>query len=170
MKKLLSKLSVDGYNPFNGFNIFLSIVSGVGLGVVFYFVIGEGVPLTAFYNYTADSKYFLIAGLVSFLLLLFRNRKLKSIPKMLIISVISSILGVIVGIIAIILFILIVISGDSISDKIKIPNGTDSNDNKFKKQYSNTKGEYSTDGQGNFKDQYGNDVYNPQGVSDYDKL
>ena len=37
LKKLSDKLSVDGYNPLNGFNIFLSILSGLTLGL---FIVG----------------------------------------------------------------------------------------------------------------------------------
>lgn len=163
MKKLKEMIFVDGYNPFNGFNIILSVVSGVVWGVVFYLVIGEGLPLTALFN-GSDAKY-LIAGLVSFLLLLFRNRKLKSVPKMIIFSVLSSVLGIAVAVVGFALLILFGIFSGFGGETSSSGNVT-----KWKKQFSQSKGEYSTDGQGNFKDQHGNDVYNPQGVSDYDKL
>lgn len=55
-------------------------------------------------------------------------------------------------------------------EKEVMPDDIGGSGNNWTEQFSQTKGTYYTDGQGNFKDQYGNDVYNPQGVSDYDKL
>lgn len=45
-----------------------------------------------------------------------------------------------------------------------------STETNWQEQHSMSKGTYYTDGQGNFKDQYGNDVYNPQGTTDYDNI
>ena len=177
MKKLLNRFSVDGYNPFNGFNLFLAAVSGpailCGCILPWLCVVVGGLPsqeVSDIFYGTDTSKTvmqgFVIAGIVCFLLLLFRNRKLKSIPKMIIYSVISSALGVLIAIVAIFLFGLAIFFKD-LREKF---GGGSTSGSKWTKQYSNSKGEYYTDGQGNFKDQYGNDVYNPQGVSDYNKL
>lgn len=111
--------------------------------------------------YTPNIVLLIIEGII---LLVINFLTIKNKFKAIILTL--SQLGIsVVVIAAVILLILGLFAGGG--DKIKIPSGTD---NKWKKQYSNSKGEYYTDGQGNFKDQYGNDVYNPQGVTDYDKL
>lgn len=94
LKKLSDKLSVDGYNPLNGFNIFLSILSGLALGL---FIAGICTK-------SSDDigPIPLIVGIVCFLLLLFRNRKLKKIPKIIIISVVSTLVGAVAGLLIII--------------------------------------------------------------------
>ncbi|MCM1537749.1 MAG: hypothetical protein NC254_05060 [bacterium] len=164
LKKLSDKLSVDGYNPLNGFNIFLSILSGLALGL---FIVGICTESSGDIGHIP-----LIVGIVCFLFLLFRNRKLKKIPQIIIISVVSTLVGAVLGILIIIVAaFLLWLGGWGNPEKSSDGQSSDeSSGNNWSKQYSQSKGEYSTDGQGNFKDQYGNDVYNPQGVSDYDKL
>ncbi|MCM1050248.1 MAG: hypothetical protein NC433_17695 [Clostridiales bacterium] len=162
MGKLKDKICVDGYNPFGGFNLVLSVVSGgafgfIGLGMSDGYSFGE-----LYKQYGTTILAILLVAIGSFLLLLFRNRKLKSIPKMIIFSILSAVLGVVVAAIGLVMFILLGTFGGGTSSS--------GNNNKWKKQFSQTKGEYSTDGQGNFKDQHGNDVYNPQKVEDYNKL
>lgn len=158
MGKLKDKICVDGYNPFNGFNIFLSAVGGIDwMYIIFFIATGDGKAL-----FQDMGIIILLVGLCCFLLLLFRNRKLKSVPKMIIFSLLSMILGAVIVVVGFIVYLLLAMFGG----------GTSSigNNNKWKKQFSQSKGEYSTDGQGNFKDQHGNDVYNPQKVEDYNKL
>ncbi|MCM1325236.1 MAG: hypothetical protein NC094_05585 [Bacteroidales bacterium] len=102
LRKLSDKLSVDGYNPLNGFNIFLSILSGLTIGLFiferFFELSGGSVDDTLIYL----GQIAIIVGIISFLLLLFRNRKLKKIPKIIIVSVVSVLVGAIFGILILI--------------------------------------------------------------------
>lgn len=171
--KLSDKLSINGYNPFNFFNLILSAVNGTIFTVIIYGSI-QGYSLEKMLGGDKDKGFFLVA-IVCFLLLLFRNRKLKSIPKMIIFSIISSAFGIIIAFVAFIVFIFLQFFGLFLIgiDPEKQSGGQSSGNSgggQWTEQFSQTKGTYYTDGQGNFKDQYGNEVYNPQGVTDYDKL
>ncbi len=175
MFKKVGSISVNGYRPFNGLNIFLSLICGLTV-VAAISTIAQGV--------SGVGLLAVLAAIVFFALILFRNRKVNSIPKMIEYSLFS----VFLGICTVILFFLWALdagmaqmngrSAPGLFDFFREHFGSgstsstsqESSGSKWTKQYSNSKGEYSTDGQGNFKDQYGNDVYNPQGVTDYNKL
>lgn len=171
MNKIKEFIIVDGYNPFNRLNMILAAVSGCAFGIIFY-----GVSSGVSWDYSATIA--LIVAIVCFAILLFRNRKLKSIPKAIIFSVVSSLLGIAVCLVGMVLFVIMAMLGGGNNSKFQKSasnlsnaiNNASNSGNQWQEQYSMSKGTYYTDGQGNFKDQYGNDVYNPQGVTDYDKL
>ena len=95
MGKISNAISVDGYNPLNKLNLVFAAVSGCAFGLV-----GYGVYSGVQWDDSATKA--LIVGLVCFAVLLFRNRKLKSVPKMIIWSVVSSVLGILVALIGIV--------------------------------------------------------------------
>ncbi len=99
MGKFSNAISVDGYNPLNKFNLVLAAVSGCAFGIIGYGLYGGS-------TWDDSATYALSAGIVCFAILLFRNRKLKSVPKMIIWSVVSSVLGILVALIGIVVAML----------------------------------------------------------------
>lgn len=95
---------------------------------------------------------------------------MKSVPKMIIISLLSMVLGAAIAIIVVIITMIGAMFGNPNIGKKAFNAVSSSTENQWQEQYSMTKGKYYTDGHGNFKDANGNDVYNPQGVTDYEKL
>lgn len=80
----LRGISVNGYRPFNGLNIFLSAVGGIALLISI-----AGLS-------SGEEELGILAVVVSVVILailLFRNKKVKSVPKMIIFSVASLVLG-----------------------------------------------------------------------------
>lgn len=69
----LRGISVNGYRPFNGLNIFLSIVCILACFLI-YGNLG--------YAWEISSTIALLVAIGCFALILYRNRKCKSIPKM----------------------------------------------------------------------------------------
>lgn len=112
--------------------------------------------------YTPNTFLLIIEGII---LLIINLLTVKNKFKAIILTLCQLGISVIV-IAAIISLILGLFAG---GDRKRVSSGN-SGGGQWTEQFSQTKGTYYTDGQGNFKDQYGNDVYNPQGVSDYDKL
>lgn len=113
-------------------------------------------------SYTPNIFLIIIEGII---LLVINLLTIKNKFKAIIFTL--SQLGISVVLIAgVILLILGLFAG---ADSTRASSGSSSGQ-QWTEQYSQSKGTYYTDGQGNFRDQYGNDVYNPQGVSDYDKL
>lgn len=88
----LQKFRVGDYSPFGTLNIILSAVGAVPMFFVLYVTFSMGYGMTEW-----DSsvwKAFAVFA-VATVILLFRNRKLKSIPKMIIYTVISLAVGII---------------------------------------------------------------------------
>lgn len=90
----LRGISVNGYRPFNGLNIFLSIVCILACLAIYG---GMG------YAWEISSTIALLVAIGCFALILYRNRKCKSIPKMIgfsVLSLVFSFLAVIMLLIA----------------------------------------------------------------------
>ena len=151
---------VDGYNAFNKLNLVLAAISGVAFALIYIGVSGGT-------QWDNSATICVLVAVACLGILLFRNRKLKSIPKMIIFSLISCVFGLI----AVVAYIAFAMLCGGIPVSGKNANRYQSNNApQWTEQYSSSKGTYYTDGQGNFKDQYGNDVYNPQGITDYDNI
>lgn len=76
----LRNVSVNGYRPFNGLNIFLSVVCILACLVIYG---GMG------YAWEMSSTIALLVAIGCFALILYRNRKIESIPKMIGFTVLS---------------------------------------------------------------------------------
>lgn len=155
MGKLLHKADVDGYSPFGLLNLFIGALPMISYGIIMWTI------------YEDRGVYIAVRiAIISFIILFIRNLKCKNIFKTIIFSILAELLGCVF-----VFFVIIMgIGGIDPEKQSGQQSSGNSNGKQWTEQYSNTKGTYYTDGQGNFRDQYGNDVYNPQGVSDYDKL
>lgn len=94
MFRKLRGISVNGYRPFNGLNIFLSVVCVLACIAIYG---GMG------YAWDISSTIALLVAIGCFALILYRNRKCKSIPQMIgfaVISLVFSFLAVIMALIA----------------------------------------------------------------------
>lgn len=93
----LQKFRVGDYCPFGTLNIILSAVGGVSMFLLLYS--GEGMTE---WDSSAWKTFAVFA--VATVILLFRNRKLKSIPKMIIYTIISLFVGIIFALLLAIAF------------------------------------------------------------------
>ncbi|MCM1325233.1 MAG: hypothetical protein NC094_05600 [Bacteroidales bacterium] len=132
----------------------------IGFAIIHFLMLADDISeIEEIFSYSPNILLLIIEGII---LLIINLLTIKNKFKAIILT--FSQLGIsVIGVIALIVIIfgLFASAGQSTSG------GSNS---KWTKQFSQTKGEYYTDGHGNFKDQNGNDVYNPQGVTDYDKL
>lgn len=107
MRKLIDKISVNGYNPFGIFNLILAALASGGTAVI-YIGLGEYPSLT-FSDIVKmqDVKICLGVIVVSSLLLLLRNLiKLKSIPKTIIFTIITLVFGLVICVIGVVALVL----------------------------------------------------------------
>lgn len=80
----LRGITVNGYRPFNGLNVFLSILGGIALALFVLGITADEFEATVFVG---------IVTIVFFALLLYRNRKVGSVPRMIYFSGVSLVFG-----------------------------------------------------------------------------
>ena len=97
----LQKFRVGDYSPFGTLNIILSGVGAVPMFFVLYVTFSMGYGMTEW-----DSSVWIAFAVfaVATVILLFRNRKLKSIPKMIIYTIISLAVGIIFALLLLVAF------------------------------------------------------------------
>ena len=97
----LQKFRVGDYSPFGTLNIILSVVGVVPMFFVLYVTFSMGYGMTEW-----DSSVWIAFAVfaVATVILLFRNRKLKSIPKMIIYTIISLAVGIIFALLLLVAF------------------------------------------------------------------
>ena len=92
----LRKFDVEGYSPMSLLNIVLAAVTLVGVPIVVVFIGKYG--FVGAFNSSEKMEFIisLLAAIISFVLLIFRNLKIKSVPKIILYTILQFVIASII--------------------------------------------------------------------------
>lgn len=127
----LGRVKVNEYQPLRLLNVFLAVVVVLFGGMGGYFTIStmEGMKfvegIRCAFSEDADFPYagfFFLVGLVCFAVLIYRNRKIGSIPKMILYTLLQLVVGAVACFIGLIVITIFLIKGTG--EGMRVMNGT----------------------------------------------
>lgn len=102
----LKKFEVNGYSPLSMFNIVLALITLIGGGILY--LLFDNFGFNGAFELRGSDRTFLMVSLIatpiSFIFLIIRNLKMKSIPKIILYTVLQFALAIIIAIIYLIIF------------------------------------------------------------------
>lgn len=113
----LKKFEVNGYSPLAMFNIVLALITLIGAGILY--LLFDNFGFSGAFDLRGTDKTFLMVALVAtpvcFIWLIIRNLKMKSVPKIILYTVLQFVLAIIIAAIYLIVFFFAGLFGGSSS-------------------------------------------------------